>query len=131
MLISDAIIKSVSDHKFEKRYYRLLMVISSLEPLKTKILQVLAHLSPQRVSASELTMLLGYSKKARTIYRGVLDELEGDEFIVIERITPKHFSIQISPHHPLMGLMIELAFNIGEEFTQQLHQMLMERKYRE
>ncbi|MCE7736679.1 MAG: hypothetical protein GPJ54_17485 [Candidatus Heimdallarchaeota archaeon] len=121
----------MSDHKFEERYYRLIMVISSLEPLKLKILQVLAHLSPQRVSASELTMLLGYSKKARTIYRGVLDELEADEFIIIDKITPKHFSIQISPHHPLMGLMIELAFNIGEEFTQRLHQLLLERNYRE
>ncbi|MHA2098556.1 MAG: hypothetical protein ACW99A_07705 [Candidatus Kariarchaeaceae archaeon] len=121
----------MSDSKFEERFYRLLMVISSLEPLKLKILQVLAHLNPQRVSASELTMLLGYSKKARTIYRGVLDELEADEFIIIDRITPKPFSIQISPHHPLMGLMIELAFNIGEDYTNLLHNMLMERKYRE
>ena len=121
----------MSDHKFEERFYRLLMVISSLEPLKLKILQVLAHLSPQRVSASELTMLLGYSKKARTIYRGVLDELEKDEFIIIDRLTPKHFSIQVSPHHPLMAMMIELAIKVGEDYTGRLHQLLMERKYRE
>ncbi len=131
MLFSISLLKSVSDHKSDERYYRLLMVISGLEPLKIKILQVLAHLSPQRVSASELTMLLGYSKKARTIYRGVLDELEKDEFIIIDRLTPKHFSIQISPHHPLMVMMIELAIKVGEDYTTRLHQLLMERKYRE
>ncbi|MHA2403390.1 MAG: hypothetical protein ACXADH_10405 [Candidatus Kariarchaeaceae archaeon] len=73
----------------QSKFYRLLMVFSSLEPLKLKILLILAHLSPQRVSASELTMLLGYSKKARTIYRGVLDELQADGFIIVEKLTPK------------------------------------------
>ena len=107
------------------------MVLSSLEPLKLKILQALAHLNPQRVSASELTLLLGYSKKARTIYRGVLEELENDQFIIVDRLTPKHFSIQISPKHPLMAILIEVAVNQGEEYSSSLHQILMERKYNE
>lgn len=111
----------------KSKFYRLIMVFSSLEPLKLKLLLILAHLSPQRVSASELTMLLGYSKKARTIYRGVLDELERDEFILVEKITPKHFSISINQHHPIMGELIELAINEGESYTDQLTTMLMER----
>ena len=105
------------------------MVFSSLEPLKVKIIQVLAHLAPQRVSASELTLLLGYSRKARTIYRGVLDELERDNFIVIDRITPKRFSIQISQHHPLMSYLIELASNEGKSYTDRMLDLLTEAEY--
>ncbi|MHA2251744.1 MAG: hypothetical protein ACXAD7_15375 [Candidatus Kariarchaeaceae archaeon] len=111
----------------QSKFYRLLMVFSSLEPLKLRILLILAHLSPQRVSASELTMLLGYSKKARTIYRGVLDQLQEDGFIVVDKITPKHFSIQISPHHPVMAELIELVIDDGDEYTNQLVQLLSER----
>ncbi len=131
MLIGAEYVETVSKEFSEERYYRLLMVLSSLEPLKLKILQVLAHLNPQRVSASELTLLLGYSKKARTIYRGVLDDLEKDSFIIVDRLTPKHFSIQISPKHPLMSILIEIAVNQGEEYSSELHQTLMEKKYHE
>ncbi|MHA2169131.1 MAG: hypothetical protein ACXAB7_04485 [Candidatus Kariarchaeaceae archaeon] len=112
----------------QSKFYRLLMVFSSLEPLKLKILLILAHLSPQRVSASELTMLLGYSKKARTIYRGVLDELQADGFIIVEKLTPKHFSIQISHQHPVMAELIELVINEGDHYSDQLNRMLMERR---
>lgn len=109
------------------KFYQLMLVFSSLEPLKLKILQVLAHLSPQRVSASELTILLGYSKKARTIYRGVLDELEQTNFIVIDRITPKHFSIAINQHHALMSHLIELVLGEGEQYTNSLLDTLEDR----
>ncbi len=113
----------------QSKFYQLLMVFTSLEPLKLKILLILAHLSPQRISASELTMLLGYSKKARIIYRGVLDELESANYIIIDRIKTKHFSIQLSPHHPVMADLIELAINEGEEYTDNLSKMLMERRF--
>lgn len=121
----------MSDKTLDQRYYRLLLVLSSLEPLKIKILQVLAHLSPNRISASELTILLGYSKSARTIYRGVLEELEQDGFIVLEKLTPKLFSIQIANQHPLMNTLVELAIEYGESYSQQLHQALEERKSHE
>lgn len=106
------------------KMYQLLMNFASLEPLKIKILLILAHLAPQRVTATELTLLLGYSRKARTIYRGVLDELEQAGFIIVDKITPKRFSIQISQHHPLMSFVIELAIDQGELYTNTLLDLL-------
>ena len=124
MLLDYVIDQAVSERS---KFYQLMLVFSSLEPLKLKILQVLAHLSPQRVSASELTILLGYSKKARTIYRGVLDELEQNSMIIIDRITPKHFSIAINQHHVLMSNLIELALGEGELYTNSLIDALEDR----
>ena len=104
----------------QPKFYRLLLVISSLETLKTRILLVLSHLYPKRLNATELSLLLGYSKKSRALYRGVLDEMEQEELLSIERITQKHFSIQLNNKHPLMQELIELCLAEGESQTNNL-----------
>ena len=103
----------------EDKYYRLLMSIASLEPLKVNIMMVLSHVAPQRLSGTELTMLLGYSKKARTIYRGVLEELNQDGFILLQRIG-NQYSIGINRTHPLMEQLIELALSYGSHYSNSL-----------
>ncbi|MCY3411264.1 MAG: hypothetical protein INQ03_06445 [Candidatus Heimdallarchaeota archaeon] len=107
-----------------KIYYQLILVLGSLTPLKIRILLLLSHLSPTRVSATQLTALLGYSKKSRIIYRGVLEELEEEQFIDIERISKKKFSIQINLNHPLMKELVELCFDFGETYTDNLLDMM-------
>jgi hypothetical protein len=99
------------------------MSVAALEPLKVNIIMVLSHVAPQRLSGTELTLLLGYSKKARTIYRGVLEELNRDGFIILERIG-NQYSIGINRAHPLMEQLIELALSFGSKYANSLLDML-------
>lgn len=106
-----------------ERYYQLLLVISSLEPLKSNIVLTLAHIAPARISGAELTVMLGYSKKARTLYRGVLDELKTKEFIIMEK-QQKQYSIGINHNHPIMKELIELCGTFGEDYRSTLYDVL-------
>ena len=103
--------------------YRLLMIFSGLEPLKANILLVLTHIAPQQVSGAELTKLLGYSQKARTIYRGVLDDLQEDGFILVNK-QGNQYSIGIDQSHPLVKKMYELVQAEGGAYTNQLTDLL-------
>jgi hypothetical protein len=103
--------------------YRLFMVLSRMDPLKSNILLILAHIAPQKVSGAELTQLLGYSQKARTIYRGVLDELvEGGYILLLKH--KNQYSIGIDQGHPLMMKLYELALDEGREYTDKLIEKL-------
>ncbi len=109
-------------------YYKLLLIISSLTPLKTKILLILSHISPKQLTATELTALLGYSKSSRIIYRGVLDELEKDQLIKLVKISKKKYSIQININHPMMNILNELSYEFGEDYSQRLLDILEDRE---
>ena len=103
--------------------YQLLMVFSRLDPLKSNILLILTHVAPQKVSGAELTQLLGYSQKARTIYRGVLDELSEDGYILLQK-HKNQYSIGIDQNHPLVKKLYELVLEQGESFTNLLLEKL-------
>jgi hypothetical protein len=99
--------------------YRLIMVLSSLDTLKVNIIITLAHIAPQPVSGTELTHLLGYSPKARTIYRGVLDELEEMELINVNKVQHT-YSISANRSHPIMAELIDLALDHGGGYANNL-----------
>ncbi|MHA2501844.1 MAG: hypothetical protein ACXAE3_03150 [Candidatus Kariarchaeaceae archaeon] len=99
--------------------YQLLMVFSRLDPIKSNIILILAHVAPQKVSGAELTQLLGYSQKARTIYRGVLDELEDEGYIIVSK-RKNQYSIGIDQNHPLVKRLYELVLTEGTLYTNQL-----------
>ena len=103
--------------------YRMMVTLSRLEPLKTGILMVLSHLAPKRISGQELTYLLGLSTKARTIYRGVLEEMKEEGFISVEKIG-KSFSISLNQDHNLLKDIQEIVLMEGSEFSHNLHQRL-------
>jgi predicted transcriptional regulator with HTH domain len=98
-----------------KMVYDLLIAFSSYTELKRKILVCLAHIYPQAVSGSQLSMLIGYSGQARTLYRGVLDRLKADNVILLDKLTSKLYSIRINHEHPLMKLLVEISQENGLE----------------
>lgn len=116
---------TIDDVVTSERYYQLLLVISTLEPLKANIVMTLAHIAPSRISGTELTMMLGYSRKARTIYRGVLDDLEEHNYIILER-QGKQYSIGINNNHPVMNELIQLSMSHGEDMRNSLYDLLEE-----
>lgn len=108
-------------------YYQIIMLLASLDSLKVQVLLTLSHIYPRTVSGSELTTLLGYSSKARTIYRGVLDALEEERYIRVERQSKKQFSICANAQHPVIQELIELSINHGNAYANNLIKMLQGR----
>lgn len=99
--------------------YRMMITFSRLEPLKINILLILSHIAPKRVSGQQLTYLLGLSQKARTIYRGVLDEMAEERLIHYVKVG-KSFSIQLNLDHNLLKDIQEIVLTEGIEFTNTL-----------
>lgn len=120
------ILENYSDSvsNLEENNYHLLFILGSLTPLKIKIILILAHISQMRLTATQLTALLGYSKNSRVIYRGVLDELVLENYIKLEKISSKKFSIQLNLNHPLMNTLNELSYQFGENYSITLENML-------
>ena len=92
-----------------KEVYDLMVAFSSYTELKRKILLCLAHVYPRAVSGAQLSTMIGYSGQARTLYRGVLDRLQADKVILLDKLTPKLYSIRINHNQRLMKLLVELS----------------------
>ncbi|NVM52118.1 MAG: hypothetical protein HWN66_00355 [Candidatus Helarchaeota archaeon] len=101
-----------------REIYQLLLAISSYTELKRKILMCLAHVYPQAVSGVQLSKMIGYSGQARTLYRGVLDRLKADKVILLDKLTPKLYSIRINHNHHLMNMLVELAQKWGNSLKE-------------
>ncbi len=98
--------------------YELIQLMSSLNDTKRAILLALAHIYPRSVSGVQLSRLIGYSGKSRSLYRGVLSHLEQDRMILIDQLTPKLYAIRINPEHPLLKVLIEMCRDFGSEATE-------------
>jgi len=99
--------------------YNLLLTFHSYNTAKRKVLLTLAHIYPKSVSGTQLAKMTGYSTKANVLYRGPIEELENDELILVDRLTPKLYSIRINHEHQLMQLFITLCREAGEEIRTQ------------
>ncbi|MFQ6123492.1 MAG: hypothetical protein ACE5R6_02665 [Candidatus Heimdallarchaeota archaeon] len=108
--------------------YDLIMLLSSLSELKRRILLALAHLAPKAVSGVQLTKLINYSGKSRTLYRGVLDELVADSLILADKLTPRLYSVRINHEHPLIQTLIQLVKKHGCELRALYGKMLHEKE---
>ena len=106
--------------------YQLLVAFSSYTELKRKIIVCLAHIYPQAVSGVQLSKMIGYSGQARTLYRGVLDRLKEDNVILLDKLTPKLYSIRINHNHQLMKMLVELAQTHGTELKRQYEEIIKE-----
>ncbi len=107
-----------------KEIYQLILALSSYTELKRKIILCLAHIYPRAVSGTQLTSMIGYSGQARTLYRGVLDRLNEDDVILLDKMTPKLFSIRINHNHHLMKLLIELTQTYGAKLKKEYELIL-------
>ncbi|MHA1649936.1 MAG: hypothetical protein ACTSYB_07065 [Candidatus Helarchaeota archaeon] len=104
--------------------YQLLLAFSSYSEIKRKIILCLAHIYPQAVSGTQLSRMIGYSGKARTLYRGVLDRLKNDNIILLDKLTPKLYAIRINHNHRLMKLLIELSQMYGSDLKEKFSKIL-------
>ena len=104
--------------------YQLLVAFSSYTELKRKILLCLAHVYPQAVSGVQLSRMIGYSGQARTLYRGVLDRLKADNVILLDKLTPKLYSIRINHNHPLMKILVDLSQTHGTQLSAKYNKFL-------
>jgi hypothetical protein len=95
--------------------YDLIMLLASLSEIKRRIVLALAHLAPKAVSGIQLTKMIKYSGKSRTLYRGVLDELSAAELILADKLTPRLYSVRANHEHPLMQVLISLTKEHGDE----------------
>lgn len=98
--------------------YDLIIAISSFNDLKRKIILALAHIYPRSLSGVQLSKIIGYSGKAKTLYRGILDRLAEEELILLDRLTPKMHAIRINHEHTLMKLLIDICNQYGDQLRE-------------
>ena len=107
-----------------KDSYDLIMSLLSLSEIQRRILISLAHIYPKAASGKQLITLIGYSGKAKSLYRGPLERLEMEELILVDRLTPRLHSIRVNHLHPLIRYLLELIQAHGiatmELYTQAL-----------
>ncbi|UCE09331.1 MAG: hypothetical protein JSW61_10165 [Candidatus Thorarchaeota archaeon] len=93
--------------------YELIQLLSSLNDTRRSILQALAHVYPRSVSGVQLSRMIGYSGKSRSLYRGVLAHMEENNLISIDQLTPRLYAIRINNEHPLLDLLVEISRKYG------------------
>ena len=93
--------------------YELIQLMSSLNDTRRAILLALAHIYPRSVSGVQLSRLIGYSGKSRSLYRGVISHLKENELIQIDQLTPKLYAIRINNEHPLLNILVDLCKEYG------------------
>ncbi|MDO8056471.1 MAG: hypothetical protein Q6361_06385 [Candidatus Hermodarchaeota archaeon] len=98
-----------------KDTYDLIMSLLSLSEIQRRILVSLAHIYPRAASGTQLITLIGYSGKAKSLYRGPLERLEVEELILIDRLTPRLHSIRVNHLHPLIDYLLELISAHGKK----------------
>lgn len=105
----------MSEDEASRAIYELMQLMSSLNETRRAILLALAHIYPRSVSGVQLSRLIGYSGKSRSLYRGVLNHLKENEMILIDQLTPKLHAIRINNEHPLLVVLVDLCRKFGEE----------------
>jgi hypothetical protein len=89
--------------------------MASLNDTRRAILLALGHIYPKSVSGVQLSRLIGYSGKSRSLYRGVLSHLQENDMIQIDQLTPKLYAIRINSEHPLLSVLVEMCKTYGDE----------------
>ena len=105
----------MSDDNLSHSIYELIQLLSSLNDVRRAILLALAHIYPKSVSGVQLSRLIGYSGKSRSLYRGVLVHLQEHNMIQIDQLTPKLYAIRINNEHPLLSILVQMCKEYGEE----------------
>ena len=105
----------MEDEATNSSIYEFVQLMSSLNDTRRAILLALAHIYPRSVSGVQLSRLIGYSGKSRSLYRGVISHLKENEMIQIDQLTPKLYAIRVNNEHPLLSVLVELCRANGEK----------------
>ena len=111
----DSRLSPMSDDDTLRSVYELVQLMSSLNDTRRSILIALAHIYPRSVSGVQLSRLIGYSGKSRSLYRGVLAHLQENKMIMIDQLTPKLYAIRINNEHPLLMLLVDMCRKYGSK----------------
>ncbi len=105
--------------------YELVQLLSTLNDTRRSIVMALAHIYPRSVSGVQLSRMIGYSGKSRSLYRGVLSHLQENKMILIDELTPKLYAIRINNEHPLLSVLVEMCRTYGAE-TREIYEKNLE-----
>ena len=119
---------TMTDEDSLQSVYELVQLMSSLNDTRRSILIALAHIYPRSVSGVQLSRLIGYSGKSRSLYRGVLEHLQENKMIMIDQLTPKLYAIRINNEHPLFTLLVEMCRKYGAKAKRIYEKSLEEEK---
>ncbi len=104
----------MADDDTLRTVYELVQLMSFLNETRRAILLALSHVYPRSVSGVQLSRLIGYSGKSRSLYRGVLTHMKEDGMILIDELTPRLHAIRINNEHPLLSMLVELCREYGK-----------------
>jgi hypothetical protein len=116
---------AMSDDDTQRTMYELVQVMASLNDTRRSIISALAHIYPRSVSGVQLSRLIGYSGKSRSLYRGVLSQMQENEMILIDQLTPKLYAIRINNEHPLLSIFVEMCRKYGAK-TRKVYEKSLE-----
>jgi len=111
----------------KEEIYELFLFLQSLDDLKRSLVMVLLHVSPKELTTSQLTLLAGYSRSSKYIFKSkVLESLESENVIEINRPNQRLMLIRLRPDNKLLQKFSLLCQEQGHLLTEKLLQTLLE-----
>ena len=104
-----------------------MMLLQSLDEIRRSIVMSLAHIYPKKVTATQLSLISGYSVKSKYLYRSkAIAFLEDEGLIQVERIGKRLMLVQLNQENTLLQYLVELCLEEGGKITVSLLSMLEE-----
>ena len=111
----------------DEEIYELFLYLQSLDDLKRSLVMVLLHLSPKELTTSQLTLLAGYSRSSKYIFKSkVLEALESEKVIEINRPNQRLMLIRLHPENMLLQKFSLLCQQEGKLLTEKMLGVLLE-----
>ena len=107
--------------------YELFLYLQSLDDLKRSLVMVLLHIFPKELTTSQLTLLAGYSRSSKYIFKSkVLEALESEKVIEINRPNQRLMLIRLHPENMLLQKFSLLCQQEGKLLTEKMLGVLLE-----
>ena len=111
----------------QKTEYLAMMLLQSMDEIRRSIILALAHIYPKKVTATQLSLISGYSIKSKYLYKSrAINLLDEEDLIQVERIGKRLMHIQLNYDNILLRYLVELCLESGEKITNSLLKMLEE-----
>ena len=107
--------------------YDFFLLFRSLDTIKQAFMMVLLHTYPKTLTTKQLVTLAGYSKNSKHVFRsGILEALELERLITIQKPTKKLFLITINPEHSVLLKFNQVCEQYGKFFQEEIFGKLLE-----
>lgn len=104
-----------------------MMLLQSLDEIRRSIVMSLAHIYPKKVTATQLSLISGYSVKSKYLYKSKAIAFLGEEGLIkVERIGKRLMLVQLNHENPLLQHLVELCLEDGHKITESLLSLLEE-----